>query len=220
MLHNKVGEPGRPIIVGGHGLTLEGRDPLRIDEWREVSPGLCKCAALFDKVFRLDMAVIDRWFLVFDGRMQLMNRSSKGPPQPLKQSDQLLPGEWTFVKDEVRSPVFDQAKYREQIDGDFFIRLALGGASRRCPHLRANPFERRDTRWRQQPCRGQEPDLDACLQRRLHHSRQDARVPIREHCSHQVWRRWLQCSRTIASAGSTASRRSATRPACVTLVTA
>ena len=127
MLHNKVGEPGRPIIVGGHGLTLEGRDPLRIDEWREVSPGLCKCAALFDKVFRLDMAVIDRWFLVFDGRMQLMNRSSKGPPQPLKQSDQLLPGEWTFVKDEVRSPVFDKAKYREQIDGDFFIRLALGG---------------------------------------------------------------------------------------------
>ena len=38
VLHDKVGEPGRPIIVDGHDSTLEGSDPLRIDEWREVSP--------------------------------------------------------------------------------------------------------------------------------------------------------------------------------------
>lgn len=126
VLHDKVGEPGLPIIVDGHGSTLEGSDPLRIDEWREVSLGLWRCAALFDKVLRLDMAVIDRWFFVFDGRMQLMNRSSKGPSQPLKQPDQLVPGEWTFVKDEVRSPVFDKTKYGEQIYGDFFVRLAPG----------------------------------------------------------------------------------------------
>ena len=128
VLHDKVGEPGRPITVDGHGAILEGSDPLRPEEWREVSSGLWKCEALFDTLLQLNMAVIDRWFFVFDGRMQLMNRSSKGPSQPLKQPDRLQPGEWTFVKDEARSPVFDKAKYGEQIYGDFFIKLAPGVA--------------------------------------------------------------------------------------------
>lgn len=114
----KKGEPGRPITLDGHGATLDGSDPLDPAMWREVSPGLFAADNLLP---RLDDAMIGRWFFLFDGRMQLMGRTSKGRSAPLKKPEELQPGEWTFGKDPSR-----EKPPSRQIYGTFFIRLAPG----------------------------------------------------------------------------------------------
>lgn len=118
--YGKKGAPGRPITLDGHGATLEGSDPLDPMQWREVSPGLLAADNLLP---RLDDAVIGRWFFLFDGRMQLMGRTSKGRSAPFKKPEELQPGEWTFVKDPSR-----KKPPSKQIYGTFFIRLAPGQA--------------------------------------------------------------------------------------------
>ncbi len=116
--YNKRGEPGKPITLDGHGATLDGSDPLDPAQWREVSLGLHACDDLLPN---LSDAVIGRWFFLFDGKMQLMGRTSKGRSDPLKQPEDLQPGEWTFVKDPSR-----ETPPSKQIYGTFFIRLAPG----------------------------------------------------------------------------------------------
>lgn len=116
--YDKRGEPGRPITLDGHGATLEGSDPLDPSKWVEESPGLFRCDALLD---HLDDAIIGRWFFLFDGTMNRMNRTFKGPSEPLKPAAELKPGEWTFVPDEAR-PVEKNGRFY----GAFFIRLAPG----------------------------------------------------------------------------------------------
>lgn len=116
--YGKKGEPGKPITLDGHGATLEGSDPLDPARWREVSPGLF---AADDLLPNLSDAVIGRWFFLFDGKMQLMGRTSKGRSEPLKQPEDLQPGEWTFVKDPSREKPPSKAIY-----GSFYIRLAPG----------------------------------------------------------------------------------------------
>jgi hypothetical protein len=116
--YGKKGEPGKPITLDGHGATLEGSDPLDPAQWREVSPGLF---AADDLLPNLSDAVIGRWFFLFDGKMQLMGRTSKGRSEPLKKPEELQPGEWTFVKDPSREKPPSKAIY-----GSFFIRLASG----------------------------------------------------------------------------------------------
>lgn len=116
--YGKKGEPGKPITLDGHGATLEGSDPLDPARWREVSPGLF---AADDLLPNLSDAVIGRWFFLFDGKMQLMGRTSKGRSEPLKQPEDLQPGEWTFVKDPSR-----EQPPSKQIYGSFYIRLAPG----------------------------------------------------------------------------------------------
>ena len=95
----KKGEPGKPITLDGHGATLDGSDAIDPGKWREVSPGLF---AHDDLIARNDPAIVGRWFFLFDGRMQLMGRTSKGRSAPLKKPEELLPNEWTFVKDPSR----------------------------------------------------------------------------------------------------------------------
>ncbi|MBL9155658.1 MAG: right-handed parallel beta-helix repeat-containing protein, partial [Verrucomicrobiales bacterium] len=90
-------------------------DPAR---WREVSPGLF---AADDLLPNLSDAVIGRWFFLFDGKMQLMGRTSKGRSEPLKKPEDLQPGEWTFVKDPSREKPPSKAIY-----GSFYIRLTPG----------------------------------------------------------------------------------------------
>lgn len=118
--YDKKGAPGKPVTLDGHGATLEGSDPLDPAQWREVSPGLF---AADDLLPNLSDAVIGRWFFLFDGKMQLMGRTSKGRSEPLKQPEDLQPGEWTFVKDPSR-----EKPPSKQIYGSFFIRLAPGTA--------------------------------------------------------------------------------------------
>lgn len=116
--YGKKGEPGKPITLDGHGATLEGSDPVDPTKWHEISPGLFANDSLLP---RLDDAMIGRWFFLFDGKMQLMGRTSKGASAPLKKPEDLQPGEWTFIKDPSRAKPPSQ-----QIFGSFYIRLTAG----------------------------------------------------------------------------------------------
>ncbi|MGE0609754.1 MAG: hypothetical protein AB7O62_21870 [Pirellulales bacterium] len=113
---DKSGEPGRPIVLDGHGATLDGCDPLQPQDWTESEPGLFFNANLMP----LTDAIIDRWFFVFDGQLNRMGRCSKGPSLPLKMPADLQPGEWTFIKDEERT----QTARAGYILGTFWLKLA------------------------------------------------------------------------------------------------
>lgn len=116
--HDKKGEAGKPITLDGHGATLEGSDALDPAQWKEISPSLFSADNLLPG---MSDALIGRWFFLFDGKMQLMNRTSKGKSAPLKKPEDLQPGEWTFVKDPSR-----EKPPSKQIYGTFFIKLAPG----------------------------------------------------------------------------------------------
>ncbi|MES2596451.1 MAG: right-handed parallel beta-helix repeat-containing protein [Verrucomicrobiota bacterium] len=116
--YSKKGEPGKPITLDGHGATLDGSDALDPAKWKEVSPGLFAADELLR---RLDDAMIGRWFFLFDGRIQLMGRTSKGRSAALKKPEELQPGEWTFTKDPSR-----EKPPSKNIYGTFFIKLAEG----------------------------------------------------------------------------------------------
>ena len=112
---DKSGEPGKPITLDGHGATLDGCDRLNPDSWSEVEPGLFASHDLLP----LTDAMIDRWFFVFNGRLNRMSRCSKGPSEPLKAPGDLLPFEWTFTKDNDRTTKA-RAGY---INGSFWLKL-------------------------------------------------------------------------------------------------
>ena len=96
-LTNKHGDPGRPITLDGHGAVLDGSEPVTSKEWEQVSPGLYRKQNL---IHHIDDAVIQRWFMLWNGRMNHMNRTSKGPRAPLKKPTDLQPDEWTYAQDE------------------------------------------------------------------------------------------------------------------------
>ena len=110
---NKLGEPGRPITLDGHGAVLDGAEPLNAADWEMVSPGLYRN----DHLLRMDPAILMRWFFVFDGKMNRMSRTSKGPSAPLKKPEELASGEWTYASDE---PITRETK---GITGAFFIKI-------------------------------------------------------------------------------------------------
>lgn len=96
---DKHGKPGRPITLDGHGAILEGSELVTSVDWHKVpdAPGLYRREKLYP---RTDDAIVARWFLLIDGKMQRMGRCSKGPSEALKTPGDLLPDEWTYVKDE------------------------------------------------------------------------------------------------------------------------
>ncbi len=116
--YDKAGEPDRPITLDGHGATLDGCDPLDPGIWKEESPGLFR----HDDLLPLTDAIVDRWFLLSEGKLNRMHRCLKGPSKPLKSVGDLQPGEWTFVKDVERTKT-DRPGY---IHGSFFLRLSPG----------------------------------------------------------------------------------------------
>lgn len=96
-LHSKAGEPGRPIVFDGHGATLTGCDALRPAEWTQAGPGLFRSESLY-ATLKGQPSVVDRVFFRFDGKMQHMGRTSKGPKAAFKKPEELQPGEWTLVE--------------------------------------------------------------------------------------------------------------------------
>lgn len=106
-LHNVSGEAGKPITINGHGAVLSGSFPLDSSHWKEVSPGLWRCDDLYQRTthgksgsFRDSdiSAVMARYFMIFNGKMNWMGRTSKGPKKPFKKPEDLKPGQWTFVR--------------------------------------------------------------------------------------------------------------------------
>jgi hypothetical protein len=101
VFHNAHGEPGRPITLDAHGATVTGAEPLNPNDCREVSPGLYRADRLIpDKLVTAEDAVSRRWFFLYDGRINRMNRTLKGKSAPYKKPDDLTPGEWTYVRAE------------------------------------------------------------------------------------------------------------------------
>lgn len=104
VFHNKSGEPGNPITIDGHGATLSGSEPLDPATWELVQGGLYRSTTLQPA----NPAVIGRYYFIFDGIINRMGRSSKGPRAAYSKPEDLQPGEWTWVADEeafyVRTP--------------------------------------------------------------------------------------------------------------------
>jgi len=117
VFNNRAGEEGKPITLDGHGATLDGSESLNPEDWTEVSPGLFRN----DHLLRLDDGVIQRWFFLWDGKMNHMGRSSKGLRPDFKKPEELQPGEWTFIKDDSR-----KEPNSANIFGAFYVKLPPG----------------------------------------------------------------------------------------------
>jgi len=102
---NRHGEPGRPITLDGHGAVIDGSEPVRAADWEALGGGLFRKGDLVPKI---SDATLGRWFFLWDGRMNRMGRTSKGPKAAFKAPQELQPGEWTHA------------------DGAFYLRLADG----------------------------------------------------------------------------------------------
>ena len=113
----KQGEPGKPVTLDGHGATIECADPLDPEKWKEVAPGVFAN----DNLLRLDDAVLMRWFFLWNGKMNHMNRTSKGHKAPFKKLEELQPGEWTFIEDKSR-----EKPPSKQIFGTFYVKIPAG----------------------------------------------------------------------------------------------
>ena len=96
-LSGKQGTPEKPITLDGHGAVLDGSEPVRAADWESLGDGLFRKIKLLP---RTDAAIVGRWFFLWDGKMNHMGRTSKGPSAPLKKPAELQPGEWTYAKEE------------------------------------------------------------------------------------------------------------------------
>lgn len=99
-LTNRHGEPGKPLIIDGHGATLDGARLIDPADWIMVAPGLYRNTTLFAHPLHKLEEWVWRFFVVFDGRVNRMDRCSKGNNVPWKTPADLQPGEWTYQKDD------------------------------------------------------------------------------------------------------------------------
>lgn len=121
VFHDKRGEPGRPITLDGHGATLDGAAPIEPAAWTQVAPGLYRN----DRLLPMNPAILLRWFFVWDGRMNHMGRTCKGPSAALKPAAELQPGEWTYEAD---APISRESKNGQAWDtvatpGAFYLKI-------------------------------------------------------------------------------------------------
>ncbi len=91
-VHNKSGEPGKPIIVDGMNNIFLGTQPLKSSQWQESSPGY------FVYKIKTGANMAGRLFLTFNGKINRMGRVLKGAGgKKFKKVEDLQPGEWTVV---------------------------------------------------------------------------------------------------------------------------
>ncbi|MEN3942668.1 hypothetical protein WJU23_15310 [Prosthecobacter sp. SYSU 5D2] len=121
-LGSKHGLPGQPITVDGHGAVIDGSDPIIAAEWEALGGGLFRKTGVMPGTNR---SYLGRWYFLWNGRMNRMGRTSKGPSATFKKVDELLADEWTYVEAE-------DAFYLKLPEGQ-----KLDEASIRCP-IRAN----------------------------------------------------------------------------------
>ncbi|TDU64318.1 uncharacterized protein DUF1565 [Prosthecobacter fusiformis] len=96
-LAGKKGLPGQPITLDGHGAIIDGSEPVNATEWESLGQGLYRKTDLLPG---LTPAALRRWYFLWDGRMDTMGRTAKGPSAALKKVAELKPGEWTYEEAE------------------------------------------------------------------------------------------------------------------------
>ncbi|TWT30637.1 hypothetical protein [Blastopirellula retiformator] len=89
-LYRQSGSFGRRkgITIEGHGVTLDGSDPLPEDGWKKVG----------EKLYRRKMkrTPLDRHLLIIDGVMQRMGRTQSDNSPDFPAATDLKPGEFCF----------------------------------------------------------------------------------------------------------------------------
>lgn len=86
------GAPGSPIIIDGNMATIELASLIPLSDWEKVDVQLFR-----RKLQKFDKETIKRYFLIIDGKVQMMNVISKlvrNPPLP--PVEKLKENEWTF----------------------------------------------------------------------------------------------------------------------------
>lgn len=127
VFHDRSGEPGKPIVIEGGGAILDGGDDQDLPTWENLGNDLYRKV----KLIRMDDAVLGRWFMLFDGKMQRMGRSSKGPSLALKKPGDLQLNEWTYAADE--DALYVRVKPGTQVTAP--IRSSGVAISGTCRHL-------------------------------------------------------------------------------------
>ena len=136
---NQSGLPGQPITIDGHGATLSGCSPLRVEEWTKLGDGLYRNGRLLPDIFPSGQPVneplLRRFFFLFNGRMVRMGRNGKGDCPPLPKPADLKEGQWThdqegfYIKiDPARELPAERVEYPDLGNG---LRTSDG----RCEHL-------------------------------------------------------------------------------------
>ncbi|OHB57593.1 MAG: hypothetical protein A2Y07_06975 [Planctomycetes bacterium GWF2_50_10] len=95
-LTNKSGEPNHPLIIDGHGATIDGSRPINISDWQQVAPGLYQNTAIWKEPLQQHEDFQWRWYFIFNGSMNRMGHCMKGVNTPYKQPDALTDGQWTY----------------------------------------------------------------------------------------------------------------------------
>ena len=96
----KSGEPGRPLVIDGHGAIINGEREIDPAEWQETASDLYRNRTLFRQPLRELEEWVWRWFFLFDGKINRMGRCMKGTNAAYRKPSELLPGEWTYRQDE------------------------------------------------------------------------------------------------------------------------
>jgi hypothetical protein len=96
-INNVYGEPNKPIVIDGHGVTLSGEGPLDPNQCQQISPGLWK---YINPNSASNAGFVCRFYFILDGKMNRMGQCSKGPSEPFLTIDKLTEGQWTYVKDD------------------------------------------------------------------------------------------------------------------------
>ncbi len=97
--YGRSGEAGAPIVLDGQGATIDGCEPLEPGMWQAVAPGLYRSDTLYRDCFHSNDEYVARAYFLFNGKMNRMGRSLKGPKPPYKPPEALQPGEWTYQAD-------------------------------------------------------------------------------------------------------------------------